>query len=109
MRNKTVKHQFWLDPGSTGWWERLNQPLTHPVVLNRNWPMESKWTDAEEVAHNRSTIIKLTGGLLSRCNGEVDICAVLIDEQGNEPRGPLLQAINRFLRYHPGGIEIYDA
>jgi len=109
MRNKPVKHQFWLDPGSSGWWERLNQPLTHPVVLSRNWPAESKWTDAQEVAHNQDTIVNLTGGLLSRCNGEVDIFAVLIDEQGNEPRGPLLQAINRFLRYHPGGINIYDA
>jgi hypothetical protein len=109
MRNQPVKHQFWLDPGSSGWWERLNQPLTHPVVLSRNWLAGAKWTDAEEVDHNQNTIVTLTGGLLCRCKSEVDIFAVLIDEQGNEPRGPLLQAINRFLRYHPGGIEIYDA
>ncbi|MEI8130785.1 MAG: hypothetical protein WCG34_00025 [Leptolinea sp.] len=109
MRNQPVKHQFWLDPGSSGWWERLNQPLTHPVVLSRNWPPGAKWTDAAEVAHNQNTIVALTGGLLCRCKGEVDIFVALVDEQGIEPRGPLLQALNRFLRYHPGGIEIYDA
>ncbi|HXF62371.1 MAG TPA: hypothetical protein VNK95_12185, partial [Caldilineaceae bacterium] len=30
MRNRPVDIQFWLDVGSTGWWERLYQPLTHP-------------------------------------------------------------------------------
>lgn len=109
MRNRAVRHQLWLDPGSSGWWERLNQPLTHPVVLSRNWPLEKKWTDAEEVAHNQKTIVSLTSGLITRCSHELDIFAVLIDEQGNEPRGPLLQAINRFLRYHPGGLKLHDA
>ena len=109
MRNQTCRHQFWLDPGNTGWWERLNQPLTHPVVLSRNWPTGAKWTDPEELNHNQNTLIAHTGGLMNRCAGSLHLFAVQVDEQGNEPRGPLLQAINRFLRYHPGGIELHDA
>ena len=37
MSNRPVEHQFWLDVGATGWWERLYQPLTHPYVLSRRW------------------------------------------------------------------------
>lgn len=105
MRNQPASVQIWLDPGNTGWWERLNQPLTHPVVLSRNWPSEARWTDAEEINHNLNSLIAHTTGLINRCSGRLEIFLVDIDEQGNEPRGPLLQAINRFLRYHPGGIE----
>ncbi len=104
MRNQPASIQIWLDPGNTGWWERLSQPLTHPVVLSRNWPAEARWTDAEEMNYNQNTLITHTAGLINRCTGELEIQLVDIDEQGNEPRGPLLQAINRFLRYHPGGI-----
>ncbi len=109
MRNQAYPVQFWLDPGNTGWWERLNQPLTHPVVLSRSWPAGKKWTDAEELNHNQNTLVNHTGGLLNRCTGTLHLCLVQVDEQGNEPRGPLLQAVNRFLRYHPGGIELHDA
>lgn len=104
MRNHPAVVQIWLDPGNTGWWERLNQPLTHPVVLSRNWPANTRWTDADELNHNLNSLIAHTAGLINRCSGSLEIFVVDIDEQGNEPRGPLLQAINRFLRYHPGGI-----
>ncbi len=109
MRNRTCKHQFWIDPGNTGWWERLNQPLTHPVILSRNWPSNKKWTDAEELAHNQNTLVSHTSGLLNRCSATIHMCLLQVDEQGNEPRGPLLQAINRFLRYNPGGLTDYAA
>ncbi|NLF51358.1 MAG: hypothetical protein GX577_09505 [Leptolinea sp.] len=109
MRNHSCKHQFWIDPGSVGWWERLNQPLTHPVVLSRNWPSGAKWTDAEELAHNQNTLVSHTTGLINRCTGSLYLYLVRVDEQGNEPRGPLLQAINRFLRHNPGGLKTYDA
>lgn len=33
MMNQPVDHQFWLDIGSRGGYERLYQPLTHPYVL----------------------------------------------------------------------------
>lgn len=109
MRNQPCSFQFWLDPGNMGWWERLNQPLTHPVVLSRNWPPEAKWTDADEFEHNQTKLTSHTGGLLNRCKAGVEIFVVQVDEQGNEPRGPLLQSINRFLRYNPGGIQQYEA
>ncbi|MFH1906831.1 MAG: UvrD-helicase domain-containing protein, partial [Chloroflexota bacterium] len=35
MMNRPVTVQFWLDPGSGGWAERLFQPLTQPYVLSR--------------------------------------------------------------------------
>ena len=35
MMNRPVTVQFWLDVGSSGWYERLDQPLTHPQVLSR--------------------------------------------------------------------------
>ncbi len=38
MRNRWVDYQFWLDAGSNYWWERLEQPLTHPYVLTRDYP-----------------------------------------------------------------------
>ncbi len=46
MMNRPVSVQFWLDPGSSGWYERLDQPLTHPQVLSRNWPPGRQWTFA---------------------------------------------------------------
>ena len=48
MRNQPVEHQFWLDVGATGWWERLNQPITHPYVLSRRWEPGQQWTDLDE-------------------------------------------------------------
>ena len=37
MMNRPVTAQFWLDAGSSGWSQRLAQPLTHPYVLTREW------------------------------------------------------------------------
>ncbi len=37
MMNRPATVQFWLDAGSSGWWERLSQPLTQPYVLSRSW------------------------------------------------------------------------
>ncbi|MDP1780023.1 MAG: hypothetical protein Q8K73_07100, partial [Anaerolineales bacterium] len=34
MMNRPVKIQFWLDPGSNGWVQRLSQPLTQPYILS---------------------------------------------------------------------------
>ncbi|MCB0052243.1 MAG: hypothetical protein KDE24_22170, partial [Caldilinea sp.] len=48
LRNRAVDVQFWLDIGSTGWWERLYQPLTHPYVLSARWPLDTAWTDRDE-------------------------------------------------------------
>src|SRR5512138_2988219 len=49
MMNRPVTAQFWLDVGSSGWHQRLAQPLTQPHVLTREWQPGRIWTDADEV------------------------------------------------------------
>ncbi|HET9912854.1 MAG TPA: hypothetical protein VFQ13_13240, partial [Anaerolineales bacterium] len=53
MMNRPVTVQFWLDVGSSGWHQRLAQPLTHPHVLTREWEPGRIWTDADEVETSR--------------------------------------------------------
>jgi hypothetical protein len=105
MSNRTVDHQFWLDVGSTGWWERLYQPLTHPYVLSRAWtfasgdePPARAWTDVEEYAARQDALACLVLGLVRRCRKQVHLGLSDLGEAGNETRGPLLQAIQQVLR-----------
>ena len=56
MSNQPVEHQFWLDVGSSGWWERLNQPLTQPYVLSRTWQAGAQWTDLDEYAARQEAL-----------------------------------------------------
>jgi hypothetical protein len=98
MTNRPVEHQFWLDVGGTGWWERLNQPLTHPYVLSRGWPAGQPWTDAEEYAARQEALYTLGVGLVRRCRGRIHLGLSELGEQGVEQRGPLLRAIQRVLR-----------
>ncbi len=101
MANQTVDYQFWLDLGSQGWWERLYQPLTHPFVLTRRWQSGRLWTDADEVAANRTTLSRLTTGLIHRCRKGLILCTNRMNEQGDEQRGLLLQSIQSILRRIP--------
>ncbi len=98
MSNRPVRYQFWLDAGSTGWSERLEQPLTHPYVLNRNWDPGCKWTDYDEVQVNQLILDRLVTGLLRRCREKVFLGLSDLGEQGYEQRGPLLQAVQRVRR-----------
>lgn len=98
MSNRPVSIQFWLDIGSLGWWERLYQPLTHPVVLSRRWPSGRIWTDADEFVANQESLERLVSGLVRRCRQGIYLCSSGLNEQGDEPRGPLLQAIQTILR-----------
>ena len=99
MSNRPVAHQFWLDVGGTGWWERLSQPLTHPYVLSRRWAAGSQWTDADEYAARQDALAALVLGLLRRCRVKVHLGLSELGEQGSEQRGPLLQAIQRRIAY----------
>jgi hypothetical protein len=98
MSNRPVAHQFWLDVGGTGWWERLYQPLTHPYVLSRRWSGQGLWTDADEYAARQDALAALVYGLLRRCRTQVHLGLSELGESGSEQRGPLLQAIQRVLR-----------
>jgi hypothetical protein len=109
MANRPVRYQFWLDIGSMGWWERLYQPLTHPVVLSRHWPAGRQWTDADEYAANQQSLDRLISGLIHRCGEKIFLCASGMNERGEEPRGPLLQAIQMILRRSQGGSDARQA
>ena len=98
LRNEPVEVQCWLNVGSHGWWERLYQPLTHPYVLSRRWPVGKDWTDADEVAARETSLYRLALGLIRRCRREIYLGLSELGEQGYEQQGPLLKAIQRILR-----------
>jgi len=98
MSNRPVDHQFWLNLGGRGWWERLYQPLTHPYVLSRHWPPDAVWTDDNEHETRQEALYRLTLGLIRRCRRSIYLGLSELGEQGNEQKGPLLQAIQRVLR-----------
>ena len=105
MNNRPVDYQFWLNVGGRGWWERLYQPLTHPYVLSRHWPRDEVWTDADEHETRQEALYRLAQGLIRRCRRKIYLGLSELGEQGNEQKGPLLQAIQRVLRNLPAEAE----
>ncbi len=97
MMNRPSTIQFWLDPGSSGWAERLFQPLTQPYVLSRHWSPERQWNDADEVAAAQETLARLVGGLLRRCRERIYLGLSELGETGFEQRGILLKAFQKVL------------
>ncbi len=97
MMNKPVTVQFWLDPGSSGWYERLSQPLTHPFVLSRGWGSGQVWSDADEVDSSKKAMARLVSGLLRRCRERVYLGISDLGESGFEQRGELLRAFQKVL------------
>lgn len=97
MMNKPVTVQFWLDPGSSGWYERLAQPLTHPHVLSRGWEPGRQWTDADDVQYSKEAMARLISGLLRRCRERVYLGIAELGESGYEQRGELLRAVQKVL------------
>lgn len=104
MSNRPARIQFWLDIGSSGWAERLFQPLTHPYVLGRQWPPGQQWTDQDEVQFSRDTLFRLVVGLLRRCGERIYLGMSELGEQGYEQRGEFLRAFQRALQ-QVGGEE----
>lgn len=98
LNNRPVEVQFWLNVGGRGWWERLYQPLTHPHVLSRRWPMGKPWTDDDEFALRQRTLRHLALGLVRRCRRAVYLGLSELGEQGFEQDGALLRALQRVLR-----------
>ncbi len=97
MMNRPVTVQFWLDPGSSGWYERLAQPLTHPHVLSRSWEAGRLWTDADDVQYSKEAMARLISGLLRRCRERVYLGIAELGESGFEQRGELLRAFQKVL------------
>ena len=103
MMNRPVTVQFWLDVGSSGWYERLDQPLTHPQVLSREWPVGRQWTFADEEQTNQQTMARLVSGLLHRCREKIYLGISSLGESGFEQRGELLRAFQRVLQEQENG------
>jgi hypothetical protein len=99
MMNRPVTIQFWLDPGSNGWVQRLSQPLTHPYVLSRHWESGRQWMDTDEVYAETESLARLAGGLLSRCREKLFLALADLSETGFEQRGTLLKAFQKILQY----------
>jgi hypothetical protein len=98
MMNRPVTVQFWVDPGSNGWSQRLSQPLTHPYVLSRHWEAGRIWTDADEVNAETESLARLVSGLLSRCREKIFLALADFGEAGYEQRGTLLRAFQKVLQ-----------
>lgn len=106
LRNRPVDVQFWLDVGSLGWWERIDQPLTHPYVLSPHWPEGALWTDADEYERQQDMLYRVVSGLLRRCRERIYLGISDLGEQGFEQRGPMLRVFQQILRRHPTRIEM---
>ena len=98
MRNQPVDYQFWLNIGSKGWYERLEQPLTHPIVLSRNWEEGKQWTADDETAYNQANLQRTISGLLLRCREKVFALTSDYNEAGVEERGQLLTIFQNLFR-----------
>ena len=98
MTNRVVKYQLWLDLGSMGWWERLNQPLTHPYLLNRHWTQGNPWTDMHEFNANQQALARLVGGLSRRCTQHLFLFTCNMNEKGQDQRSPLLQGFQTIFK-----------
>jgi hypothetical protein len=98
LSNRPTAYQFWLDVGSRGWSERLEQPLTQPYVLSRSWQRGKQWTDSDELRAGQQVLQSLATGLVRRCRGGIFLGFSELGEAGYEQRGPLLQIFQRMLR-----------
>lgn len=106
VRNTPVDYQFWLNISAPGWSERLYQPLTHPYVLSRHWPVGRVWSDADEVTVTRDMLYRVMAGLLRRCRKGVYMVYSVLGEQGTEQRGLLLEVMQEILRRQAGGERV---
>jgi hypothetical protein len=91
MQNQVADTQFWLDIGSNGWYERLEQPLTHPYVLSRGWPADRRWHEEDDTRTNREALFHLIEGMLRRCTRKVNLVYLEVNEQGFEQQGQFLK------------------
>jgi len=98
LYNQPIDYQFWLNIGSSGWGQRLHQPLTQPYVMSRQWTLGDKWTDGLEVDANQEALYRLVVGLIRRCRKGIYLGYSEYGEQGYEQRGPLLMAVQNMLR-----------
>jgi len=88
--------QFWLDVGSSGWYERIYQPLTHPYVLSRSWN-GLPWTEEDEHRSAQDMMRRIVGGLTVRCSDKLYLVNSQLSMGGQDEAGPLLRAVQRIV------------
>jgi hypothetical protein len=93
-----VDYQFWLNVGSMGWAQRLQQPITHPYVLSRQWVEGQLWTDEHEYNVTQENLAHLALGLIRRCRQKIYLGFSEFSEQGFEQRGLMLMTFQSMLR-----------
>lgn len=100
MMNRPATIQFWIDPGSEGWSQRVSQPLTQPFVLSHHWEATPGrvWLDSDEVQVEIETLARLVGGLLARCREKIYLALSDLGESGFEQRGALLRAFQKVIQ-----------
>ena len=94
ISNRPVDVQFWLDIGSPSWYQRLDQPLTHPYVLSRHWEKDEKWDAEDEIRAAYETLNRISLGLLNRCREMLYLGMSELDVRGYENRGLLIRIIH---------------
>jgi len=99
ISNRPVDVQFWLDVGSPSWYQRLDQPLTHPYVLSRTWEHGELWDSEDELAASYQTLQRLSIGLLNRCRKKVYLGMSDLDVRGYENRGLLIRIVQNILQH----------
>lgn len=95
LRHRSVDYQFWLDVGSNGWFTRLEQPLTHPYVLRREYLPDETWTDDDESMAEDAALYRTAIGLVRRCRKQVFVAVAELGESGFEQNGKLLRALQQ--------------
>ncbi|MEZ4700384.1 MAG: AAA family ATPase [Rhodothermales bacterium] len=105
LRNRPVRAQLWLDVGSTAWHRRINQPLTNPYILNREWTPGSTWDDRQEHSFELERLTHAALGLIRRCTGELHLFVSSLSATGRDQKGLLLQALSRAARQVPVDIQ----
>ncbi len=98
LGNQPVDVQFWLDISSPSWYQRLDQPLTHPYVLSRHWEAGQLWDAENELDAAQETLRRLTLGLLNRCRKKVYVGMSALDIRGYENRGLMVRVITEAWR-----------
>jgi hypothetical protein len=98
MSNRPVDIQFWLDIGSPSWYQRLDQPLTHPYILSRGWQQGDLWDAEDELKASYQSLERLSIGLLKRCREKVYLGMSELDVRGFENRGLLIRIIQNVLQ-----------
>ena len=96
-RGLRSRYQFWCDLRADGWWNRPNQPLTHPYVLSQRWPLGRPWYDADEDQARRQALGRVLVGLATRCTEGLFWASSELGVGGDEQSGRLERMLQNAL------------